>query len=265
MATAACNKTRHLVVCLVASSCGHYISLLLVPPPKVQAGAYRYAAVPRMLVAQLEGWSSQSHSHTLPHTFLPTCHLICCNSDPWLKSCAPCLAISCRRAREKRELLRSAHLAPDYIPLGGAAALTSRQGITSTPLTTSGPQPVAAAAIGSGTSGDSDSASEGEAPDSRMTFVGGNPSASAASRRKGAASTDALSSLQGVRYHTCFFQPCLLSLPLPPSPFIDGATPPTYCFVADVEDRQRCALLGGYLIGRVWVGGAGGGVRGGGG
>lgn len=32
-----------------------------------------------------------------------------------------------RRAKEKRERLRSAHLAPDYIPLGGAAALTSNQ------------------------------------------------------------------------------------------------------------------------------------------
>ena len=31
----------------------------------------------------------------------------------------------CRRAKQKRERLRSAHLAPDYIPLGGAAGLTA--------------------------------------------------------------------------------------------------------------------------------------------
>ena len=30
-----------------------------------------------------------------------------------------------RRAKEKRERLRSAHLAPDYVPLGGAAGLTA--------------------------------------------------------------------------------------------------------------------------------------------
>ncbi len=30
-----------------------------------------------------------------------------------------------RRAKQKRERLRSAHLAPDYIPLGGAAGLTA--------------------------------------------------------------------------------------------------------------------------------------------
>ena len=35
------------------------------------------------------------------------------------------LRCACRRAKEKRERLRSAHLAPDYIPLGGAAGLTA--------------------------------------------------------------------------------------------------------------------------------------------
>ena len=33
--------------------------------------------------------------------------------------------VGCRRAKQKRERLRSAHLAPDYIPLGGAAGLTA--------------------------------------------------------------------------------------------------------------------------------------------
>lgn len=92
-----------------------------------------------------------------------------------------------RRAREKRERLRSAHLAPDYLPLGGAAALTAGQGIASAPLTSLGAQPLVPNTASS-TSGDS--ADEGEAPDSRMLFVGGDPGAvsqqkgRSASRRK---------------------------------------------------------------------------------
>lgn len=163
-------------------------------------------------------------------------------------SCTQRFVMSCRRAREKREVLRSAHLAPDYIPLGGAAALTRGQNITSTPLGASGPQPVTAVAAGSHTSGDSDSASEGEAPDSRMTFVGGDPSA--ASRRKGAPPSrqalggypaDALSSLPVVRCHTPRHTPLASSTSsfFPPPVFTDGVPLLTYCHVADC---QRCAM-----------------------
>ena len=39
--------------------------------------------------------------------------------------CAHLALATRRRAKEKRERLRSAHLAPDYVPLGGAAGLTA--------------------------------------------------------------------------------------------------------------------------------------------
>jgi hypothetical protein len=44
-----------------------------------------------------------------------------------LSKWAPTRQLTNRRAKEKRERLRSAHLAPDYIPLGGAAALSNKE------------------------------------------------------------------------------------------------------------------------------------------
>lgn len=94
-----------------------------------------------------------------------------------------------RRAKEKRERLRSAHLAPDYIPLGGAAALTGNQAAADKLRDGS--------ALGGGAAGDgragrasdsggsgsgSDSEGEGEAgQDLRMQF---GPGAAPAPRRK---------------------------------------------------------------------------------
>lgn len=96
-----------------------------------------------------------------------------------------------RRAREKRERLRSAHLAPDYIPLGGAAALTSGNNVEALPLNgakAEGLSPMK----GSSTSGDSDSADEGEGGDSRMLFVGGDPSTPAQPEARGGSSRQSI-------------------------------------------------------------------------
>ena len=71
--------------------------------------------------------------------------------------------VACRRAKEKRERLRSAHLAPDYVPLGGAAGLTA-----------SSNQQAAARLRGQA---DEEGANSEEDPDEedgiRMQFVGG--------------------------------------------------------------------------------------------
>ena len=75
-----------------------------------------------------------------------------------------------RRAKEKRERLRSAHLAPDYIPLGGAAALTSNKGAAARL------RDDPAAGSPGVTGRDSDSEGEAEPGDEmRMKFVGGQP------------------------------------------------------------------------------------------
>lgn len=93
-----------------------------------------------------------------------------------------------RRAKEKRERLRSAHLAPDYIPLGGAAALTSNQAAAEK-LRGSGAGGEDAggeAARGSDTGGSaSDSDGEGEpGQDLRMQFgAGAAPSSRSNARR----------------------------------------------------------------------------------
>ncbi|KAK9825809.1 hypothetical protein WJX74_009574 [Apatococcus lobatus] len=60
-----------------------------------------------------------------------------------------------RQAKEKRERLRSAHLAPDYLPLGGAERLTSQR-----------PEPEGPKAA------EQDSASDEDDLDMRMRFVG---------------------------------------------------------------------------------------------
>lgn len=60
-----------------------------------------------------------------------------------------------RRAKEKRERLRSAHLAPDYLPLGGAERLTSQR------AEPEGPK-----------AAEEDSASDEDDLDMRMRFVG---------------------------------------------------------------------------------------------
>lgn len=80
-----------------------------------------------------------------------------------------------RRAKEKRERLRSAHLAPDYIPLGGAAGLTA----------TSNQQ--AAARLRNQQADGSNSEEEEEAEDGvRMQFVGGVRPSGARSVPRGA-------------------------------------------------------------------------------
>ena len=61
----------------------------------------------------------------------------------------------CRRAKEKRERLRSAHLAPDYLPLGGAERLTSQRPEAEAARRTEG-----------------ESASDEDDADMRMRFVG---------------------------------------------------------------------------------------------
>lgn len=81
----------------------------------------------------------------------------------------PCPAMQCRRAKEKREQLRSAHLAPDYIPLGGAAALTSNQGAAARLREDKGADGGGASPAGGA---DSDNEREADA-DMRMQFVGG--------------------------------------------------------------------------------------------
>ena len=93
-----------------------------------------------------------------------------------------------RRAKEKRERLRSAHLAPDYIPLGGAAALTSNQPAADKLRDGSAPGGGAAdggearASDSGGSGSGSDSEGEGEAgQDLRMQF---GPGAAPAPRRK---------------------------------------------------------------------------------
>lgn len=71
----------------------------------------------------------------------------------------------CRRAKEKRERLRSAHLAPDYIPLGGAAGLTA----------TSNQDAAARLRVQQRDAEGSGSEEEPDAEDAvRMQFVGGS-------------------------------------------------------------------------------------------
>lgn len=76
-----------------------------------------------------------------------------------------CHALLCRLAKEKRERLRSAHLAPDYVPLGGAAGLTSNQNAAAR---LRGDKTDAAVLA---TGGDSDEERDAEA-DMRMQFIG---------------------------------------------------------------------------------------------
>ena len=68
---------------------------------------------------------------------------------------------TCRLAKEKRERLRSAHLAPDYIPLGGAAGLANLE----SRLKPEGSIQPTEAAPGASDSDDDN-------PHHRMTFVG---------------------------------------------------------------------------------------------
>ena len=67
-----------------------------------------------------------------------------------------------RLAKQKRERLRSAHLAPDYVPLGGAAGLANLEARLKPE---GGIQQMEAAQAGS-------NESDEEGNDRRMTFVG---------------------------------------------------------------------------------------------
>ena len=101
----------------------------------------------------------------------------------------------CRRAKEKRERLRSAHLAPDYIPLGGAAALTSNQAAADKLRrdTTGAAAADGGAARASDSGGGSDSDEEEGEPgqDLRMQFGGGAaPQRQSGRRSKGSGSSD---------------------------------------------------------------------------
>lgn len=80
------------------------------------------------------------------------CGVALCISTPQQNSLHVC---SDRRAKEKRERLRSAHLAPDYLPLGGAERLTSQR------AEPEGPK-----------AAEQDSASDEDDLDMRMRFVG---------------------------------------------------------------------------------------------
>ena len=84
--------------------------------------------------------------------------------------------MACRLAKEKRERLRSAHLAPDYIPLGGAAGLANLE----SRLKPEGSIQPTEAAPGASDSDDDN-------PHHRMTFVG--------DQRNGTARSGVLSAL----------------------------------------------------------------------
>ena len=81
-----------------------------------------------------------------------------CFPDPSTKGAG---FTTCRLAKEKRERLRSAHLAPDYIPLGGAAGLANLE---------SRLRPEGSIQPNEAAPGASDS--DDDNPHHRMTFVG---------------------------------------------------------------------------------------------
>lgn len=75
---------------------------------------------------------------------------------------SPACRVIARLAKQKRERLRSAHLAPDYVPLGGAAGLANLEARLKPE---GGIQQMEAAQAGS-------EGSDEEGNDRRMTFVG---------------------------------------------------------------------------------------------
>lgn len=114
----------------------------------------------------------------------------------------PPMMLLCRMAKAKRERLRQAHLAPDYVPLGGASRLLGAGGLgglsstSSKGLAAKADQGSAAAAdhdqdqdLGSGSDRDGlgeGSDQEGDLEDTyRMKFVGQQGLAAAAGRKGG--------------------------------------------------------------------------------